>query len=250
MLNKTTLALLTLLLAAPSVNAAGVDCKRPLSEPGYKTLASNWYYTHDKGNAAAIDAGMSRACEAGKEWRTDGLPLKEADARFEKLAWQWLDGVVGNQVEDKQTRGEIAHSIYTAGLSGFIDELQPPYNLAASKEVDDLFRDFESRTNAPKSGARQLNKAASKGDDLSRYVSQMQAAIAHNMDNWESYKGKACTVRLNLSRDALLLGAKSESGDPAFCQAILARLKTVNFPKFPNDDLYDVFKNAALDFRP
>jgi len=191
-----------LMLLAPTVHAAGVDCSRPLSYPGYQILAGNWYYTHDKGNAAAIGGGMSEACKVGKQWKAEGIPFKEIDARFTKMAWQWVDGVIGGQVEDKMTRGEIAYSIYAAGLSGFYGEPQPPYNpkakdaIAAKKaaadkaaaekktamnDVDDLFNDLKSGEKKPKPVPNHQNRSASNGIDVSSYASKIQMANGHNL---------------------------------------------------------------------
>lgn len=43
---------------------------------------------------------------------------------------------------------------------------------------------------------------------------------------------------------------KPEGGDPALCQAALAAAKLAKIPKPPSQAVYEVFKNAPLDFKP
>lgn len=92
--------------------------------------------------------------------------------------------------------------------------------------------------------------AAPGSVDISAYMRDMQTTIRGKLPDWDSYQGKTCEVRVILTRDAMLMGASTEGGDPTFCAAMLKALQTVKFPKFPNDDVYDVFKNAVIDFKP
>ncbi len=50
--------------------------------------------------------------------------------------------------------------------------------------------------------------------------------------------------------DGMLLDIKPEGGDPALCQAALAAAKLAKIPKPPSQAVYEVFKNAPLDFKP
>lgn len=65
-----------------------------------------------------------------------------------------------------------------------------------------------------------------------------------------SYAGKTCTLRIKLAPDGMLLDIKPEGGDPALCQAALAAAKLAKIPKPPSQAVYEVFKNAPLDFKP
>jgi colicin import membrane protein len=53
-----------------------------------------------------------------------------------------------------------------------------------------------------------------------------------------------------MAPDGLLIDVKAEGGDPALCQAALAAARQAKFPKPPSEAVYDVFKNAPLDFKP
>jgi len=57
-------------------------------------------------------------------------------------------------------------------------------------------------------------------------------------------------LRVKLAPDGLLLDIKSEGGDPALCQAAVAAARLAKIPKPPSQDVYEVFKNAPLDFKP
>ena len=52
------------------------------------------------------------------------------------------------------------------------------------------------------------------------------------------------------SQNGMLLDIKPEGGDPALCQAALAAAKLAKIPKPPSQAVYEVFKNAPLDFKP
>ncbi|MDQ2567701.1 cell envelope integrity protein TolA, partial [Klebsiella michiganensis] len=137
---------------------------------------------------------------------------------------------------------------------------------AAAKEangVDDLLGDLSSGKNAPKGntsgsaggsspakGSKQGQGGASQAE-INSYISQVQAAIKGHLYDWDTYKGKTCTLRVNLAQDGTLLSVKSEGGDPAFCQQMLAATsRMTKFPKPPSQAVYETFKNAPLDFKP
>ncbi|MBA2815180.1 cell envelope integrity protein TolA [Candidatus Pantoea persica] len=129
-----------------------------------------------------------------------------------------------------------------------------------SSDVDDLLGGLTSGKNAPKSGnasgggaaAGQGNqkKSGASGADISDYAGQIQAAIQSKFYDWENYKGLTCTLRIKLAPDGLLIDAKAEGGDPALCHAALSAARQARIPKPPSLDVYQVFKNAPLDFKP
>uniref|UniRef100_UPI0027B97567 cell envelope integrity TolA C-terminal domain-containing protein n=2 Tax=Enterobacterales TaxID=91347 RepID=UPI0027B97567 len=53
-----------------------------------------------------------------------------------------------------------------------------------------------------------------------------------------------------LNTDGTLANITSEGGDPALCTAALAAARQARFPKPPSEAVYEVFKNAPLDFKP
>ncbi len=46
--------------------------------------------------------------------------------------------------------------------------------------------------------------------EIASYISQVQAAIKGHLYDWDTYKGKTCTLRVNLAQDGTLLSVKSE----------------------------------------
>lgn len=134
---------------------------------------------------------------------------------------------------------------------------------ATAAGVDDLFGALSAGKNAPKEAhsagaggttAAKGNKPGQGGasrEDIASYIAQVQLAIRGNLYDWDSYKGKECTLRVNLAADGALLSVKQEGGDPVFCQQMLAATNRMSkFPKPPSQAVYETFKNAPLDFRP
>ncbi len=93
-------------------------------------------------------------------------------------------------------------------------------------------------------------KNSASGADINNYAGQIKSAIESKFYDASSYAGKTCTLRIKLAPDGLLLDLQSEGGDPALCQAALAAARQAKFPKPPSQAVYEVFKNAPLDFKP
>ncbi|EPQ1147667.1 cell envelope integrity protein TolA, partial [Citrobacter amalonaticus] len=133
---------------------------------------------------------------------------------------------------------------------------------AAASGVDDLLGDLSSGKNAPKTGGGAKGNNASpagsgntknngaSGADISNYAGQIKSAIESKFYDASSYAGKTCTLRIKLASDGMLLDIQSEGGDPALCQAALAAARQAKIPKPPSQAVYEVFKNAPLDFKP
>jgi colicin import membrane protein len=103
---------------------------------------------------------------------------------------------------------------------------------------------------SPAKGSKQGQGGASQAE-IASYISQVQAAIRGHLYDWETYKGKTCTLRVNISSDGSILSVKPEGGDDAFCQQMLsATSRMTKFPKPPSQAVYETFKNAPLDFKP
>ncbi|EFZ0308479.1 cell envelope integrity protein TolA, partial [Shigella sonnei] len=132
----------------------------------------------------------------------------------------------------------------------------------AAAEADDIFGELSSGKNAPKTGGgAKGNNASSAGSgntknngasgaDINNYAGQIKSAIESKFYDASSYAGKTCTLRIKLAPDGMLLDIKPEGGDPALCQAALAAAKLAKIPKPPSQAVYEVFKNAPLDFKP
>ena len=66
----------------------------------------------------------------------------------------------------------------------------------------------------------------------------------------DDYLTKPFSVEELLARLRVTRRIKPEGGDPALCQAALAAAKLAKIPKPPSQAVYEVFKNAPLDFKP
>lgn len=62
------------------------------------------------------------------------------------------------------------------------------------------------------------------------------------------HEGKMCTIRLFLQPDGLVLGVKSEGGDPALCEAAIAAVKQSTFQPVPKE--LQRQNGILLDFKP
>lgn len=86
-------------------------------------------------------------------------------------------------------------------------------------------------------------------NELYNYAGEIKSAIESKFYYDPSFKGRSCTLRINLAPDGLLMGITAESGDVAVCQTALAAAKQAHLPAPPNMAVYDVFKHAPIDFK-
>jgi len=102
---------------------------------------------------------------------------------------------------------------------------------------------------AQKSPTIKISENATFNEQLNAQAQGIKQAIERNLINEPSFSGKTCTIRPQFAPDGLLLSVKSEGGDPKLCQAALAAASKAKYPPFINDKIYNVFKNAVIDFR-
>ncbi|HAT1636423.1 TPA: cell envelope integrity protein TolA [Raoultella planticola] len=107
-----------------------------------------------------------------------------------------------------------------------------------SAEVDKMFRDYQMGAN----NSPQAN--------VSRYLMQVRTAIFAKIDRPQSYQGQQCSVRLTLQRDGKVQNPTVAHGDPAFCAKIISALQEAKIPPAPDEETYQTFNNAVVDFRP
>ncbi|MXP66321.1 cell envelope integrity protein TolA [Pantoea sp. Nvir] len=129
-----------------------------------------------------------------------------------------------------------------------------------SSEVDNLLGGLTSRKNSPNSSNANSGSVVAKGNvrksgkssttDITNYAAQIQTAIQNKFYDWENYKGRTCTLRINLASDGFLIDAQAEEGDPSLCQAALVAVQQARIPQPPSNKVYNIFKNAPLDFKP
>lgn len=124
---------------------------------------------------------------------------------------------------------------------------------AAAGYVDDLFGDLSPSKPASRrrdSTMQSTSRNGASGADVSNYAGQIKAAIESRFYDASSYTGKSCTLRVKLAPDGTLLDVKSEGGDPALCRAATRATMEAKMPKPPSKAVYEIFKNAPMDFKP
>ncbi|MDN6115082.1 MAG: cell envelope integrity protein TolA, partial [Enterobacterales bacterium] len=193
----------------------------------------------DEAKKAAEDAKKEAAAEAKKQAAADAKAKADTEAKAAAAA---------KKAADAKKKADAAAAA------------------KAAEGVDDLFDGLADGKNAPKGGgaagaagtsgkAGAAGKGNSKtsgasGADISNYAGQIQAAIESKFHTDPSFSGKVCNLRIKLASDGMLLSVTSEGGDPALCQAAVAAARMAKYPKPPSDAIYQIFKNAPVDFKP
>lgn len=90
------------------------------------------------------------------------------------------------------------------------------------------------------------------GVDINNYAIVIRETIQFRAGTaFDSYKGKKCAVRIHLSRDGSLSGFNVEGGAPDLCNKVSDVMRGVKkLPPPSSDAVYQVFKDALLDFMP
>ena len=81
------------------------------------------------------------------------------------------------------------------------------------------------------------------------YATQIRNAIFAEMYEPDAYKGKTCSIRISLQPDGSVNSATANDGDEKLCKAAIAAIIRAKIPAAPDNETYQKFKNAALDFR-
>ncbi|EDK4040419.1 hypothetical protein GF271_00035 [Salmonella enterica subsp. enterica serovar Newport] len=95
------------------------------------------------------------------------------------------------------------------------------------------------------------NSSGVSGVSISAYAQVITEVIKYHMaDSLDIYKGKSCILKIGLSRDGTVLYVVDDGGDSGLCNtAVLAVHSIKKFPPPTSDSLYQVFKDATLNFR-
>ncbi|EEG5674964.1 cell envelope integrity protein TolA [Salmonella enterica] len=90
------------------------------------------------------------------------------------------------------------------------------------------------------------------GADISNYAGVIRKTIENRGGGiFDTYKGRQCIVRIHLARDGTLTGVNIEGGAPDLCNKALEIINEIKkFPEPPSDAIYQVLKDASLDFKP
>ena len=106
-----------------------------------------------------------------------------------------------------------------------------------SAEVGDLLGDLQSPT------------ISSEHSQILLYATQIRNAISAEMYEPDIYKGKICSIRISLQPDGSVNNATVKDGDIKFCKAAISAITRAKIPAAPDDETYQTFNNATLDFR-
>lgn len=172
--------------------------------------------------------------------------IRDNDARIELVDRQRLSAL-------DSSRGWPASKAYIAQAN---EEYQrqksaqakpDAHKMTQAESQAEIQRKYEEYKNS-----QQYKELQKHQDNLkaSSYGSQLSAAIAARFYDISSYSGKRCTLRLDMNRDGTLNAVNSFGGDKNLCAAAVAATKQAKLPVPPNEAVYQIFKNAPLDFKP
>lgn len=93
-------------------------------------------------------------------------------------------------------------------------------------------------------------KVTTANNQNQHWVEGFQQAVKGAFSGMYSFKGKTCSLRLNLDRNARFVSAWPESGDKDLCEAAIRSLSIAQFPVFENDAQYSTFQIISVDVNP
>lgn len=173
------------------------------------------------------------------ERRHDDYKKKEADKVLKKQ-------VVSKKIKHdtiKKSIGKVAKNKLETGSSKIV-------------ESEHLLDDLESikNTSIPVEKIDKNKSEAQKNNvsttDINRYLRQITYSIQSRFYNADLYKGRICELRIKLSPEGELISIVEEGGDSGLCQAAIIAAKQAKLSKPPSDEVYQVFKNVSLIFKP
>ena len=85
---------------------------------------------------------------------------------------------------------------------------------------------------------------------MNGYIAQVRLAIQAKFYNADLYRGKTCTLEINITDKGTLISVNAVGGDDGLCQAALAAAKQARIPAPPSKSVWQQFKNTKLDFKP
>lgn len=176
---------------------------------------------------------------------------KTAQANYDDRGMEKNSRLLSENTAKSREIEQLRLKAYRASRGKTDNKVAEARNAANQKKqatVDDLFGGLTNSPNTPKSQQVPV-KHGTSGLDISQYGGQLKAAIENKLDA-SKYKDKYCTLRLDMARDGTLNSVKAEGGDPFLCAAALNAVKIARLPKPPSDEVWQIFKNAPLDFKP
>jgi len=122
-------------------------------------------------------------------------------------------------------------------------------------EINNLLGSLAAERNTLQGSAAKISQDINRnnnasGSEINKYLGQITAAIQSKFYDANLYHGHKCNLRIQLSPEAMLIDITTEEGDSALCQAAMSAAKQAKIPKLPNNNVYQVFKNVTLIFKP
>ncbi|EBX1966664.1 cell envelope integrity protein TolA [Salmonella enterica subsp. enterica serovar Javiana] len=87
--------------------------------------------------------------------------------------------------------------------------------------------------------------------DVSSYARLIHDLVKNQMsDSLDFYKGKSCSVKIDLSSDGTIIYAVENAGDSGLCSAVVLAFHSIKrFPPPPSEQIYQKIRHATLDFK-
>lgn len=164
---------------------------------------------------------------------------KTAQANYDDRGMEKNARLLGENIAKSREIEQLRLKAYRASRGEFGDK------------GNDLFEGLASTPSSPKSQtAKEVPVKRVSVIYISQYAGQLRAAIESKFIDGANYKGLTCTLKLDLQRDGTLNSATVQGGDAKLCSAALTAVKQARLPPPPSDEVWQVFKNAPLDFKP
>ncbi|EFD5004440.1 cell envelope integrity protein TolA [Escherichia coli] len=131
--------------------------------------------------------------------------------------------------------------IFACLTAGCTKDVSTNYHDSASYHAGELTKD------------QNVNLSESTTDvskDILQYAGQIKKAIEEQFRDPSKYSGKSCSLRMYMAPNGLLLQVKREGGDPELCREAMNAVKHADIPAPPSPEVYKVFHNGVLDFKP
>ncbi len=195
----------------------------------------------------AEEAAAKAQAEKEKVIKEQALAKKQAD---EKAAAQ-------KAAEEEKAKAEKAAQEKAAKDKAAKEKAAKAAAKKQASEVDDLLGGLASNAPGTESGGASAagqgggKKSGTNSDgDMNGYIAQVRLAIQAKFYNADMYRGKTCTLEINITDKGTLISVNAVGGDDGLCQAALAAAKQARIPAPPSKSVWQQFKNTKLDFKP
>lgn len=195
----------------------------------------------------AEEAAAKAQAEKENVIKEQALAKKQAD---EKAAAQ-------KAAEEEKAKAEAAKAEKAAKDKAAKEKAAKAAAKKQASEVDDLLGGLASNAPGTESGGASAagqgggKKSGTNSDgDMNGYIAQVRLAIQAKFYNADLYRGKTCTLEINITDKGTLISVNAVGGDDGLCQAALAAAKQARIPAPPSKSVWQQFKNTKLDFKP